>query len=270
MIQMLIDFNKSESAIKIDFSQLCGVAHPPASSAIDTFYTIRELALTSAYQEPFASNETLRSNLLLLVFSSAETYFRRIIAESMALCPVAKESASQQQVSLGAFSTFTADDIGFAISDTRGFTSSGEIVTRTKTLLGISIKANSSLSAAVSDFERVCNFRHSIAHCSGELLYNNRRELNLSMHGRVIVSFDDKAFQDVLQVVVNCVRAFNNTIANEILQRWFVQKIFKGQWSSDKKMFERHHGIFRSSTDNPEPPDYEQLYKTCKQQMKVT
>ncbi|MFM0192124.1 hypothetical protein PQQ65_03450 [Paraburkholderia strydomiana] len=266
---MLIDFNKPESAIKLDFSRLCGIAPKPGRSAIDTFYAARELALTSAYQEPFASDEKLRSNLLLLVFSAAETYFRRVLAEAMALCPIAKESASQQQVSLGAFAAFVEDDIGFAISDTRGFTSSGEILTRTKTLLGISIKPNTSVSVAIADFERVCNFRHSIAHCSGELLYNNRRDLNVSMHGRVIVSFDDKAFQDVLQVVVNCVRAFNNVIANEILQRWFVHKILKGQWSSDKKIFERHNEIFHSVIDNPKAQDFEQLYKNCKQQMKV-
>lgn len=265
---MLIQFNSAESSVSLDAAALCESIPTIAESAIDAFYGVRDATIKWAYQEPFSTEHSLRSNLILLIFSAAESYFRRILAEVLTRCPIAAEAAAQQQIPLGAISTLGLSNLGFAISDTRGLTSSGEIIARTKNLLGITIQKTSSLGVAIEQFEKVCHFRHSIVHSSGELLYNNRRELSLKNSGRLYVQIDDKGIQDVVQVVVNAVRAYNNIIANEILQRWFVHNYFIGRWPQDKQSFCDLMKLFVSSRDGCISQSEFKLYDGVRKAMK--
>jgi hypothetical protein len=267
---MLADFNKPESSISVDASSMCKpiVGDATTESAIDSFYYSRDAVIGWAFQLPFTSEAALRVNLLLIVFSAAETYFRRVISETLSLCPVAADSAAQQSVPLGAIASFGLGNLGLVISDTRGLTSSGELLQRTKNLLGLSVVKTSSVGAAIDQFERICNLRHCIVHSSGELLYNNRRDLHVKATGRLCISLDDKAFQDVVQVVVNAVRAYNNFVANEVLQRWFSSGHLVRNWRRDKKAFLRLHSLFTSNRDAVLSGSPFEVYERARRTMK--
>ncbi|QKL93044.1 hypothetical protein HI802_13550 [Ralstonia solanacearum] len=269
MQQRLAKYNNEESTVTIKFSDLCKSVFPPNESAIDTFYRVRDVVIVNAYKDPFASDPSLRSNLLLLLFSGAESYFRRIISEVLSFCPIAAEAAAQQQVAFGAISTFGISNLGFAFSDTKGLTSSGEIINRTKNMLGISISKTSSIGVSIEEFERICNFRHSIAHSSGELLYTNRRDLKIATSGRLQVEIDNKGIQDIAQIVVNCVRAYNNFVANELIQRWFSEGCLRGRWQSDRRIFNSHYSTFSSRRDGMPSDSAHEIYKTAKSKIKM-
>lgn len=265
---MLAEFNMKESSVALDESALCHAISNSGASAIDDFYESRNSIIQWAYQHPFSLETSLRANLLLIIFSAAETYFRKIIADSLSLCPIAAESAAQQQIPFGAISSFGIGNLGLVFSDTKGLTSSGEILQRTRNLLGLNIVKTSSTGVAIEQFERICTFRHCIVHSSGELLYNNRRELQIKTPGRINVIFDDKAFQDVVQIVVNAVRAYNNFVANEILQRWFTSGYLIGKWGKDKKSFSSFCNLFISHQDALLEQSPSELYKKFQRKMK--
>ncbi len=266
---MLTTFNLSESAANLNPNAICAPMPPENRSAIDVFYSSRDTTLSWLFMEPFSQQPELRANLLLLLFSAAETYFRRVIGEVLSMCPIAAEQAASQQIPLGSVAMFGPQRLGFSISDTKGLTSSGEIQSRTQKLLGISIERNSSLGVAISQFESVCTLRHAIVHSSRELLYNNRKDLKVAMAGRIAVQVDDLSAQDIVQIVVNAVRAYNNRIGNDVIERWFVQQHLIGKWSTDREIFNTAIDFFQSKMDGlPRISNY-QLYRSLSKTMRA-
>ncbi|WP_421575620.1 hypothetical protein [Stenotrophomonas maltophilia] len=246
---MLTKFNISESAANFDPDLICTSFSGEKRSAIDAFYETRDLTLTWLFSPPFSDNPSLRANLLLLLFSSAETYFRRVIGEAIALCPFAAEHSGGQQIALGSVAMFGSELVGFSISDTKGLTSAGEIASRTSKLLGLPIDKNSSLGVAISQFESICVLRHAIVHSSCELLYSNRKELKVKHKGRLVLSINDAGAQEIVQIAVNAVRSYNNRIGNELIRRWFTDGHFTGTWRDDRDTFCRATSLFRSKVD---------------------
>jgi hypothetical protein len=266
---MLTSFNLSESAASLNADSVCGLLTAEEKSAIDAFYASRDTTLHWLFSPPFSDEPGLRANLLLLLFSAAETYFRRVIGEVLSMCPIAADHAAGQQIPLGSVAMFGTQRLGFSISDTKGLTSAGEIVSRTQKLLGVSIDKNTSLGVAIAQFENACTLRHAIVHSSCELLYSNRKDLKVSRAGRLAVQVDDAGAQEILQIVVNAVRSYNNRIGNEIIKRWFVHGYLVGEWASDKQMFLPVVALFSSRVDGMPANNAYQLYLSMRKTMKM-
>lgn len=247
---MLEQFNLSEASVSLDFEASCRAKSPPTVSAIDEFYAARDATLQRAIAEPFSSEPSLRHLLVLGLGSATEAYFRRLMAEVLDVCPRAREAAGAQMVPIGALESFGSSHLGMAIGDTKGVTSQGEIANRTKQILGIVIGSNTSLGVAISEFEQVCHLRHAIVHSAGEVLFNNRRELKISLSGRREVDLDLVAFDKVLQVMANVVRAYNNFLANKCIERWIVSGVLKRRWDRDRGKFTKLVSIFKSDVDS--------------------
>jgi hypothetical protein len=261
---MPTQFNAFEVSVALDFNTVCTTKPTANSSAIDEFYDVQKRVIVLAASPPFSTNLEVRHLLVLQLCSAVETYFRRIFAEVMAICPIAKELASGQMVAYGAVAALGAADLGIAISDTRGISSVGEIKSRTEKLLGIPIKQGSSVAAAIELFEAVAQLRHAIVHSSNELLFNNRRELSIKVPGRIMEAVGDVDFQLVVQALVNVVRAYNNHLANELLVRWFTKGVLTRKWQSDKAKAQKLIRLFASNVDSMPADSPKELYDALK------
>lgn len=80
---------------------------------------------------------------------------------------------------------------------------------------------------------------------------------------------DDAGSQEILRIIVNAVRSYNNRIGNEIIKRWFVQGHLVGNWAEDKQMFSLAIALFSSRADGMPTGNAYQLYLSMRKTMKA-
>lgn len=169
-----VDFNQKPTTVEVDYAGLVAPMGAASASPIDAFYAARDWSISCAGVAPFNGSAAHLQLLLPFVFSSAEVYFRQVLAGCISLCPISEEAASTQLVPFGAAKVYKLADLGLVIKDTTGLTSTGEVASRTNKLLGLQFKQNSSEAIALTKFDQACHVRHALVHTAGELLYNNR------------------------------------------------------------------------------------------------
>lgn len=245
----VVDFNQQATTVELDYGAFVGAHAVAGVSPIDEFYAARDWAISCANSAPFLGSKAHLQLLTPHLFSSAESYFRRVLAGCIHICPVSAEAASTQVVPIGAALIYKSADLGLVIKDTVGLTSSGEVSSRTSKLLGVNFKQNSSVDVALRKFDQACHVRHAIVHTGGELLYNNRNELGVSMAGRCSLSMNDLAFQGLAQTIVNAVRAYNSYVPNVLIERWFDRNVLTMKWPQDRRRMETLWALFSSDKD---------------------
>lgn len=252
----LLNVNAGEEVVSIDFSVLCALPTPITSAPIDEYYSYaRSLVVRSAEAEPW-----LLRLLLLDLISASELYFRRILASVINICPLVREHASKQVLSLGAVSYYDARDLGYGILDIAPLSGDGEIKKRTKAITGFDIKPGSPVEVALISFDKICHLRHAAIHSLGELGARNMAELRLDSLRRRCLSLNALTFQPLVVTCHNAVRAYNQFISNGILSRWIDKALLEGDWTKDKNLFAPFHALFASRIDRTADSDASVVY----------
>lgn len=264
-----IAFNHPEASAPFDANSACAPRTAADESAIDEFYGRRDWVISNAFTTPFSEDPELRNVLALGLYSASEVYFRRILSEVFEICPIASDHGASQQIPLGAVSMFPSSSLGLAVGDGKGFSTSGEVVARTKNILGIVIHPTSSAGVALKQFDDACQLRHAIVHQGGELGFGNRRLLGLNVKGRVRVRMDDACFQSLVQRLVNAVRAYNMIVPNEVLRRWFTEGVMTRTWRRDRARFSKLLRTFASARDATLSDAAFPIYSSLRQQYRV-
>lgn len=243
-----LDVNKSEEAVSLDIAQICGSEARSDLNPIDEYY-YNSLSLLLKSGEEIFSEQWLLRLLLLGQVSITETYFRRVLAGLLNVCPVARRAAAAEMVALGAVFYYKYRDLGYGLVENSSMSGSKEIKSQTQKVAGVTIPNNSSISASLEGFDKVCHLRHAAVHSQGELSARNARELGIGPGAPRAVLLTPISFQSVIGTCHNAVRAYNRFMIERVLERWTAEGLLKGEWSQDKKLFRPLYKLFYSSRD---------------------
>lgn len=252
----LLQVNAGTEAIALDVDKICATPTACPSAPIDEYYDhARDLIVRSV------SVDSLILRLLLLdLISATELYFRRILAGAINVCPVIRECASRQMLSLGAVYYYEAEGLGYGVLEHAALSGEGEVKKKTQGVTGLQWKQGSSVDVALAGFDRICHLRHAAIHSHGELSARNLAELGMSMKRRRCLSLDPISFQQVMATCHNAVRAYNQFLCNGVLGRWIDKGLLLGTFVEDEPLFVPLHKLFSSVEDATTPSNPSEVY----------
>lgn len=242
--------NKPADTVVWRADACCCLCSPSMQSPIDEYYAVAtDLVLRAGQQE---SDDQVRRLLLVDLVSAVELYFRRILSELTALCPLARETANGRTLTLGAARYYPSDAVARALLEHASLASDQEIRSQVRNLLNLEVKPTSSEGAALLAFDRVCQLRHAVVHARGELGASNAATLLRGPvpTGRLMVKVDAIAFQALVTQAHNAVRAMNQFLFECTIKRWWKEGVLRGRWEEDKSLFDPLVRLCASAMDN--------------------
>lgn len=255
--------NESETNSNLDISKCVTSAPSPSGSAIDVFEVrqkdfVKRAALTRDVPDP----EQIRLLLLGLV-SSCENYFRQLLTELLSACPMCRETCSQVTIKFATATYFSGSNIAQALTDDSVFSSAENIVTETRRLTGINANDFGSVKGALAEFHKVCVIRHATVHSLGDLGGKNAVDLKLSTTQRQMVVLNIDSFQEIADVCVNLVRAYNGNLWKAIVARLNHKEILKfDETQGDEDLFKSIQKVLWNATLISTGTNGDILYKT--------
>jgi len=248
-----------------EVSSFCTAASASEPSPIDDFYNYSQDITKLGKHEQLTENPILGRLLLLAFVSGVELYFRSILSGMIKCCPIAKKHAFEQPISLYAVEYYGLEEIGLGLLEGVSFAESNVIKKQTERLTGIKIKEGTSVATALTDFEKICQFRHAAAHSRGQLSARNLREIGLfAEKTRFALSVSVYEFQNTTQICHNCVQAYNRYLYREVIQRWLGHHILTGDWDTDNEKFSRLFKLFKSEIDGVALSSPQEAYQDLK------
>ena len=252
-----------ESAGEVVAQDYCRQATAPEQSPIDDYYTYVEDLLLLGDAKKLESTDTLGRLLLLGLVTGVELYFRSILAGVIRVCPVSRRIAADQLVPFGAVDFYGPAAVEWALFDTYSLAGADEIRTRTRKLLGIELqRANSSIEAAMNEFDKLCHFRHAAVHARGTLGRGNAVALGLAEVGaNTAVHLTLPTLHAAGVACHSVVRAYNRFVFRKLVERWIGESVLGGTWTSDKARFTELFRLFRSRIDKTGPTNAYHAYR---------
>lgn len=254
--------NRPEQQTLIDATSCCLPVSAEERNPIDAFYGSIGEVLRLGEPSALNENETLGRLLILGIVTVTEAYFRSIIAATVKLCPLAYESASDQQIAYGALGYYGSSEVGLGLLEGVSFTSTTEVRKATNSILGIDINTDKSLLAALDAYNQVCSMRHAVVHDHGRINRGNARVLDVRPRTgrflRLVVNLPN--LHTAASACTSAVRAYNGFIWKSSMQRWINGRVLRGSWDIDKEIFEPMFKLFRSATDDVGPSNAYHAY----------
>lgn len=241
-------------------------------SAIDKFFHKEEEINKLISPSISSDNFNILAGLTLLgAVSAVESYFREIIRRIINIDKKSKEQCEKQTLTFGAASTHTKEMLPDAVLEQYSFASQKNIIKAFKELLGIHEGDFShELKDVLSQFSKICQFRHCIVHRYGRLGTDNAISLGLEEHKNCVekpIKMNYKLLQDVILVCHSTVKVINNYLFEHILNRLIFEGPSPWAWDfrKDKKLFSDYFSIFSSSINPPDPkPEIKDAYENYK------
>lgn len=254
-----IAVNSAAQAIALDVAAVCKSSAVTSMSPIDEYMEhCKEIVVEAS---DAATADDVRRVLLVELISSAEWYFRRIIAGCVSVCSLTQGLVAKRQVPMGALKYHELDSVAYAIFEHTALSGGGELARTTSGVLGIDIKPNSSPASAIAEFDRVCNLRHAVVHARGRLGVVNLTELKLPLRkGVLVVQISIPAFHDAMAACHSAVRAYNQYVFDAMLDRWIKGGELTGDWTQDGPKFSALMDLFSSISDLGSRPDTRKMH----------
>ena len=161
-----------------------------------------------------------------------------------------REDASVLPLSLGAIEYYQRADLGLALLEHISLATAGEIQKQTERLLKIDIKREPSAYAALTEYEKLCQFRHAAAHARGDLGHQNLQALGIPPgSGQMALRVGFVAFQSAAAICQNIARAYNRLLYRRTIERWISKRVMHGVWQDDRERFSALFQLFYSKHD---------------------
>ena len=235
----------------LDTGNFCKVSASAVLSPIDAFYANQQALVTLGTFKKLAGNEALGRLLLLGIVSATENYFRTALAGLVHVCPLAHKHAAVQMLSFGSVEYYPPEDLGLALLEHHTFLSAKDISGQTERLTKLDLKKDPSAWAALTEYEKLCQFRHAAVHSHGALALMNIHNLSIESPGnRLSIAVDFGGFQEAVAICVNAVRGFNRFAYRETVDRWMKKSVISGDWKADKLKMDPLFQLFRSRNDS--------------------
>ncbi|SDC19568.1 hypothetical protein SAMN05216345_101882 [Cupriavidus sp. YR651] len=261
---IVLELHKPEEEIAIEIGEsLEKCVLPTDKSPIEDYFKYTQGLIARFVRPEFSGDVETLSLLLLGIVSAAEFYFRTILVRSLDICPLARKQAERIQIplgSLGYYGTKTAA-LGLSIFEHKSLAGANEVKNELQRLVGVDIKNNSSVAAALSGFDTLCELRHAAIHARGYIGSKGASDLGVSMDALRKISFSQSAVFDLTKLSHNAVRSFNRYVFKSMLERWISESQFTGHWRSDKAKFKKLFDLFSYPPENPFAEDLAGAYK---------
>lgn len=192
-------------------------------SPIDMFYNQQQKILSFCTPEFMINNPTLSPLMLVGLVSNVESYYRVIFAHCIKMCPIARKNASSKAMNLSSI-YFGYDFIELSAFENQSMSDSQVIIKNIKAIFNIDINNNSSpIKPPLLEFQKLCELRHSIAHCNGIINSKNAIELDLpsnNNHYQVKLTFSE--IQNAALICTSLVCASNIEFFEQMVNRWAI------------------------------------------------
>lgn len=255
--------NEKETSTTLNIESCLTTATISSKSAIDEYEeTSKKFIILAATAD--SNNDKLQIRLLVLgLVSSCEYYFRRILSEAVAICPISNASCAKHDIKYSAATYFSKNNIGLALTDDSVFSGANNIIAETKRLTCLSVNDSDSLSAALSEYQKVCVIRHATVHSYGFIGGKNFLDLSLKTMGRYEVALTYDSFQEIAGVCLNLVRAYNGQMWTSIISRLITKEFLLLDSSiADIELFSNLVNIFWSNSELTKFPNTTSIYNT--------
>lgn len=240
--------NQSETNTKLNIESCLTLATRSLKTPIDEYEESSKKFIVLAGTAGAVEDKFQIRLLLLGLVSSCEYYFRRVLSEVISACPISRAVCAKHTVNFSAATYFSSRNIGLALTDEAVFSGAHNIEAETKRLTGISTSDSASVKEALSEYQKVCIIRHASVHSYGLLGGKNFSELNIQSIGNLEVALTSDSFQEIADVCLNLVRAYNRQMWTSMIARMWQKDILTldGE-ASDIEKFSQLVRIFWSA-----------------------
>lgn len=208
-------------------------------SPIDMYFSRVKEALSYGTADQLTKSESLGRLLFLSIVSASEAYFRSIMSIAMEICPLARAGAAEKTINLGGL--LWHGQLGFSRSafDNLSFASSDELRKASEQFLGFKLEAGV-FQSPLSEFDKICHFRHGIVHGDGLLPGRNAVKLDVPRFERpvrIVIRYPH--LQDAAAVVTTLVTLYNRALFELMCRRWAVDWRKRADWKveAEKSLF---------------------------------
>lgn len=219
---------------------------------IDRFYESLRNLNTIGTTQFLASHPSIGPLIFLGHISATENYLREIFAFILRSCGVAKKAAADHGVKWGSILWHRSGTIEMAAFEHLSFAGEAEIKKACKNFLSFQINDASPLASPLSEFNQLCELRHSVVHSNGYLAGKNAIALNLPpVTGLLQVRMDYPQLQEAAWICTSLVTSFNAELFTLMANRWAREWRRMPDWNAtdEDRLFEEIFNEFRSATD---------------------
>lgn len=217
-------------------------------SPIDEYYLLAQELVLTGTDDQLTRHPGLGRLILLGLVAGVDTYFHRIIAGAVRVCPLCWDRAASHQVALGALEYYGPDDISLGLVEQSSFATRGEVLKWSKKLLNMTWERSDSLGVAMDTFGQVCEMRHAAVH-AGILSSGSARTLGTSTGHRHELALEWQQIQDTAGACHTVVRAYNRALLRGIVHSWVAQHLLTGDWKVDKPLVDPLFKLFHAKQD---------------------
>lgn len=224
----------------------------PSCSAIDTFYS----ATGVITRVPPDFSQTYGSDTLGLFFvgliSATENYFRDMLGFILSVCPIAKAHSADEKIQLGSLLWAPTEIHNRSAFEFMAFSSGDNIRKTIQNFLNHQIKQNGTWHAMLTEFDKLCEFRHAIVHSGHIIAGKNAVKLGLRRcEGCLRVHVSYANLQMAAETCTALVQAANNELFEVVVDRWADDWRKQPSWSvsDEEPLFEAIYHAFLSKRD---------------------
>ncbi len=236
-----------EQASILDADRFCATSKNDLLSPIDDFTAYLRMVIPLGDPTALDGNDVLGRVLLLGIVSGTEKYFRSLLSGLIVACPISRQAASDQMLSLHALDYYGVKQIGLGLLENTSFAGNGEILKATKKLTGIEWKEQDSVTEAINAFEALSHLRHAAIHARGELGPRNTKALKIEPKERQCLVVKFAELQHAADICLNAVRAYNRFMFQKVVERWIGRKRLTGSWKKDRSEYGKLLALFGSA-----------------------
>jgi hypothetical protein len=257
--------NEQPSTLRIDILQCIQQRDFETESPYQVFLNGQKKLIVMAYRDV---DDVTNIQLLTLGLSSLiEHYFRSVISKSIFLCRQSLDGALKSaQVSLAAANYYRGENLGRAILDNVNFSDEKIISEQTFECLKINLKnSDDGVKTALSDIQQIFILRHAVVHANGFLSPKNLIEIKADLDKPTAVSTTHVSFENMVEVALNSIRAYNTFIYQCLLKRAQLKGYIKfDDTPEDSRAFKKYWDSFIGSDSADVSEPIEAIYKKAK------
>lgn len=228
--------NQPEKAAELKAENCITGCEASSASAYDEFQT----QFTDLIRVAGEAKDPLMVRLCLLGMTSiTEEYFRAVLSGITRICPKSYVKAAKESISVAASLYYPKDGMGYALIEHLSLSDADAIKKQTIRLCDLQIPDSSSLSEALKEFDKVCHLRHAAIHSNGRLSALNAVNIGIAGDATFKIALTLTSFQDIAEICLNTVRAYNRFIWEKTLDRWVKAKIIVGDAGVDMELIRR-------------------------------
>jgi hypothetical protein len=237
-----LTLHQSEESIILEIAELLiAFPGPTPLNPISEYFSKSSGLAAKLVTTPYSDDSEILGLLLLGVVSAAEFYFRRVLGQTITICPVCRQHAEMLQVPIAAFDFFSGSGYSNALGsfEHESLADAAKIRAKCKIFTGLDVSSDPSADQAIKGFDLLCELRHCLVHSSGFAGLKACRALGVEQRSLQKIIVGKKEVFELLKLSHNAVRAFNRFLVNSIINRWIDEEVLSGEWKVDKYNFNR-------------------------------